>query len=88
MFSKCCRIELSQIATFSCHLLIVLGGQLQKRYKLFHSACHVKHISLFHNSDQLKYVFIITMYRNKNIKKTYYLKDEKIEDRYRFSDFL
>lgn len=41
----------------------------EKRYKLFHSACHVKHISLFHNSDQLKYVFIITMCRNKNIKK-------------------
>lgn len=60
----------------------------EKRYKLFHSACHVKHISLFHNSDQLKYVFIITMYRNKNIKKTYYLKDEKIEDRYTFDKIL
>lgn len=60
----------------------------KKRYKLFHSACHVKHISLFHNSDQLKYVFIITMYRNKNIKKTYYLKDEKIEDRYTFDKIL
>lgn len=28
------------------------------------------------------------MYRNKNIKKTYYLKDEKIEDRYTFDKIL
>lgn len=86
MFSNC-RIELSQVATFSCHLLVVLGGQLQRKRD---TNCF---IPLATSSIQVFFIIPTNLYTKyvlqllqcieiKTLKTI--TKDEKTEDHYTF----